>query len=175
MPCQTPHLDETTSAVPSLSPGVVLDEEWLLRNIYDPDHVRNGKIHLTAVSLDDLKGRGFSVKRLQHVTQAFVEADMAETLERPFDGKPRSFVGISRLKVYEVRDIKVDDSQVFVVIDTALPHNRGHASIYLSNIAMSKGQARLMREKLLSMLSGPVSVSQAFVIDGDSSEQNVEM
>lgn len=163
MPCQTPHLDEANSAEPSLSPGVVLDDELLLRNIYDPDHVLNGKIHLTAVSLNDLRGRGFSVNRLQHVTEAFVQAEVAKVLSRPFGGKPRSFVGISRLKVYEVRDIKVDGAQVFVVIDTALPHNRGHASIYLSDITVSEGQARLMREKLLPMLCEPVSVSQAFV------------
>ena len=51
---EPPHLDESTSASPGISPGPVQDQETLLRAIIDPDHIHQGKIRPSAVQLKDL-------------------------------------------------------------------------------------------------------------------------
>ena len=160
MPCQTPHLDETTSANPDLSPGVVAQGEWLLRSVFYPDHFRDGKVVKTAISLEDLRARGFSVNRQQHVNREVIESGIDKYLENDFQGTPRKFVGIACFTSSEVRDFKRDDSRAFVVIDTALPCNRGHASVYAANPTVSRGQLRRLRDMLLPLLRNPVSVDQ---------------
>ena len=77
MPCQTPHLDEASSAAPDISPGIVEDDESILRSVFNPDHVKDGQVQPSAISLKDLQERGFSVNRTKYVTQEFVEAQYA--------------------------------------------------------------------------------------------------
>lgn len=161
MPCQTPHLDETTSAEPDLSPGVVAQGEWLLRSVFYPDHFVGGKVVKTAISLDDLSARGFSVNRQQHVTREVIESGIDKYLENDFQGTPREFVGIACFTSSKVRDFKREDSQAFVVIDTALSCNRSHASVYAADPTLSRGQLRRLRDMLLPLLHNPVSVDQA--------------
>ena len=165
MPCQSPHLDETSSAAPDISPGVVEDDEPLLRSVFNPDHVKDGQVQTSAISLKDLQERGFSVNRLRYVTQEFVEESIDRTLARTFQGIGRESEGVACFEARAVRDIR-DGTQVFVVIDTALQDNRGHASIYLANPDVQPSQARRMREKLLPLLHGRVSVAEAFALYG---------
>ena len=73
MPCGSPHLDEAATAAPGISPGPVTDAEFLLREMLNPDHVVEGEVRPSAVSLRDLRERGFSVNRMDHVSQHFVE------------------------------------------------------------------------------------------------------
>ena len=161
MPCQTPHLDETTSAAPDLSPGVVVDGEGLLRTMFYPDHIVEGQLTNTAISLADLRERGFSVNRRQHITRGFIESDIDRFLERNLHGTPREFVGIACFKTSTVREMKSDESRAFVVIDTALPDNPGHASVYAANPTISRGRLRQLRDMLFPLLCSPVSVDQA--------------
>ena len=64
-----PHLDESTSASPALSPGPVQDQETLLRIIIEPDHISEGRIQPSAVQLRDLTQRGLSVHRREYTTK----------------------------------------------------------------------------------------------------------
>ena len=162
MPCQTPHLDEASSAAPDISPGIVEDDESILRSVFNPDHVKDGQVQPSAISLKDLQERGFSVNRTKYVTQEFVEDAIRRTLARTFHGATRESEGVACFQAREVRDIRDDDAQVFVVIDTALPDNRGHASIYLADPGMKPSQARRMRGELLPLLSDRISAAQAF-------------
>ena len=163
MPCQTPHLDETSSAAPGLSPGIVTDDEWLLRSMFVPDHFDSeGQFANSVISLRDLKTSGFSVNRLRHITQGFVESEIDKILVRTFDGKPRRLVGIACLKTSEVREIEYSGAQLFVVIDIATPDNTGHAAIYFKTTQFSDSQLRKLREALLPLLCNTVSVDQAF-------------
>ena len=166
MPCQTPHLAETSSAAPDISPGAVEDDEPLLRSVFNPDHVREGMVQPSAISLKDLQERGFSVNRLWYVTQEFVEDSIRRTLARTFQGSPRESEGVAYFTARTVRDIQDNGIQAFVVIDTALQDNRGHGSIYLADPGMKPSQARRMREKLLPLLHNRVSVAEAFAFYG---------
>ena len=139
-----------------------MDEEILLREIFNPDHVKDGEIQPSAVPLEDLQKRGFSIHRLEHVTETLVENSINEKLPKIVEGKRRTSEGVARFTARSVRDITDDDNRVFVVIDTAKPSNNGHASIYLFTIAIGQSRARKMREKLLPLLENRISLSQAF-------------
>lgn len=162
MTLQPPHLDETVSAAPDLSPGLVLDDEQLLRSLFNPDHVKDGILQVAAIPLRDLQARGFSVNRLSHVTPEFVHDGINRLLARRPGGAPRYSEGVAKFSAEAVRGILADGRQVFVVIDTALPDNVGHASIYLYDVSMPQSQARRMREQLLPLLQQRISVTEAF-------------
>ena len=164
MPCQTPHLDETVSATPDVSPGIVLNGEQLLRSLFNPDHIKDGVLQVAAVPLRDLQTRGFSVNRLSHVTPELIYDAINRLLARRPGGEPRYSEGVARFSVGIVRSIQDDGKQVFVVIDTASPDNVGHASIYLSDDAMPQSQARRMRERLLPLLQRRMSVAEVFTL-----------
>ena len=137
-------------------------EESLIREILNPDHVVDGKVQSSAIPLKDLKERGFSVHRLDHVTRKFVEDSINEKLTRASQGRERVSEGVARFTARTVREISDNGSQVFVVIDTSMKSNRGHASIYLSDIEMKNSLARSMRNKLLPLLENRISVADAF-------------
>ena len=162
MTSQSPHLDETVSAAPDLSPGLILCDEQLLRSLFNPDHIKDGTLQVASIPLRDLQARGFSVNRLSHVTPELVGDGINRLLARRPGGEPRYSEGVAKFSAGTVRSIQVDDRQVFVVIDTALPDNVGHASIYLSDVSMPQSQARRMRERLLPLLQHRMSVAEAF-------------
>ena len=164
MTCGSPHLDEQTTAAPSISPGPVQREEWLIRFLWNPDHIVNGVIQPTAISLSDLKSRGFSVNRLRHVTQELVEKELEAAVARTSNGKPRSSEGVALFTARAVRNFRENGKQAFVAIDTALPQNPGHASIYVTDTTMKNSRARRMRKKLKPLLKCGVPVWQAFAL-----------
>ncbi len=77
-----PHLDESTSASPGLSPSPVQDREALLRPIVDPDHIHQGRIQPSAVQLKDLTQRGLSVQQREHSNRQELKAVIHPMLDR---------------------------------------------------------------------------------------------
>ena len=49
-----------------------------------------------------------------------------------------------------------------MVIDTALPDNMAHASMYLASPQVSQSLAREMREQLLRLMGHRLTLEQAF-------------
>ena len=156
------HLDENVSAAPGLSPGVVEDDEILLRELFKPHHVKNGQLRPAAISAKDLISAGFSVKRMRYVTAECVKASIEERLSRPRKGEPLRNEGVAKLKTLEVRQILFDDRRAFVVIDTAEPNNKGHASIYSATPEKGEPYARELRKLLLPFLQKRMPVDEAF-------------
>ncbi len=159
---QSLHLDEEKSAAPDISPGVVQGDETLVRALINPDHIQDGKLLVRAIPLTDLRQRGFSVHRLAHVTEEIVQHSIDRILARSFQGQRRESEGVSVFRANEVRGLEVDDRQAFVVIDTALQCNHGHASIYLANAPSTEGYARKLRDLLLPFLQQRIPLSGAF-------------
>ncbi len=157
-----PHLDEQSSAAPGLSPGIVKDDEYLLRELFNPQHVENGELKLAAISLKDLRSRGFSVHRMKYVTPECVKASIEGRLSRPRKGAPWKNEGAAKLKALDVRQILCDGRQAFVVIDTAEQNNRGHASIYVAAPEKGDQYARELRQLLLPFLQKRMPVDKAF-------------
>lgn len=159
---QIPHLDENTTADPRISPGTVEHEEKLLRELLNPDHVVNGRVMSSAIPVKELRIRGFSLHRLEHVTQELVESSITFKLARTYQGQARASEGVARFTARAVRDIQDNGCQVFVVIDTATFENPGHASIFLTDEGMRESLAKKMRGKLLRLLEKRMSVAEAF-------------
>ena len=92
---QPPHLDESTSASPALSPGPVQDQEALLRIIIDPDHTMEGRIQPSAIQLRDLTQRGLSVHRRGYATRQEVERIVQAMLGRTITRGARRLEGLA--------------------------------------------------------------------------------
>lgn len=156
------HRDERESAAPGLSPGVVEGDELLLREMFNPEHVRDGKVIERAVSVDDLRIRGFSVHRMKYVDPAWIKAAIAIRLAKPRPGGTWYDEGVARLAAGRVRKLRMDGRQAFVVIDTALEDNLGHASIFAADSSIGRAYARKLRTLLLSLLQERMSVDDAY-------------
>ena len=159
------HTDESTSASPGISPSPVQDHEILLRAIIDPDHIKEGRVQPSAVPLRDLKQSGLSVQRKEHSTRQELEAIIQPMLARTTAAGPRRLESLALFTAGAVRSIRNQGQQVFVVIDTAQPGNRAHASIHLADLRTKDSLAREMRERLLKLMETRVTPRQAF--DGE--------
>lgn len=158
-----PHLDEHVSAAPGASPGVVENNEFLLRELFNPQHIDDdGQVLHTAISLKDLRHRGFSVNRIGYVSPDFMRSSVEERLSRPRRGKPWRDEGVARLETRQVRRFRTEGDQAFAVIDTALPENPGHASIYVTKPEKGEAYARELRSLLLPLLQDRMTIEQAF-------------
>ena len=156
------HLNESASASPEYSPGVVLDPEILLREMFNPQHIIEGNVVVTAVSLTELRSAGFSVHRKEYVSLKFVRDSMEKRLLRPRKGEPWQDEGVAEMLSGDVRSLRTDGERAFVVIDTALSDNRGHASIYAANPKLGDAHARKLRSLLIPLLQNRKPVEQAF-------------
>ena len=157
-----PHLDEKTSAAPDFSPGIVRDDERILRALFNPEHIRDGKPLPRAIPVSDLRQRGFSVHRISYTTADFVQAAIDRTLSRTRRGAPWSDEGVAVMHTAQIRSLQLDEQRVFVVIDTAFPDNPAHASIYAAQPDRGEAHARELRALLLPFLQRRFSVSEAF-------------
>lgn len=158
----TPYLDEGASAAPNISPGVVEDDEYLVREMIDPQHVRDGKILPRAITVTDLLCRGFSVHRMKYVLRCFIRSAIDERIGRARPGPPWTDAGVAVMKAGKVRGIRDGDEQAFKVIDTALPENSGHASIFAASPEKGKAHARKLRSLLTPRLQNRMSLDQAY-------------
>ena len=162
MPNNPPHLDEHVSAAPDISPGVVADDEFLLRELFNPQHIDDdGQVLVTAISLKDLRQRGFSVNRIKYVSPDFIKSSVKERLSRP-RREPWRYVGAAKFEARGIRQIQAQGERAFVVIDTALSENPGHASIYVGKSEKGEAYARELRNLLKPFLQHRMSIEQAF-------------
>lgn len=160
------HFDEARSAAPNISPGVVKDNESLLRELFNPQHIKNGKLLPAAIPVRDLLDRGFSVHRMQYVTKSFVHELIESRLSKPRKDGPWTNEGVARFKALEVRRLGLRDEQkAFVIIDTATDDNPGHASIYVAAPEKGEGHARELRDLMCQLLKNRVSLEDAFELE----------
>ena len=157
------HLDESKSAAPGISPGIVEDEEYLIREMFNPQHINDeGKVIKRAISVNELLADGFSVHRIKYVSKEFVEKAIQTRLSRTRK-EPWISEGVSRLKTLAIRQLFMDNNErAFVVIDTATEDNPGHASIYFATPQKGKAYAREARGFLLPLLQNRITINEAY-------------
>lgn len=131
--------------------GPVQDEECLLRIIYAPEHIKDGLVIETAISLDDLKSKGFSLDRDKYVDRALIQERISIQTQRNPDERQSS--SISRFRCGDARKV-LDQAKerAFIVIDDALVDNKAHASLYSAKEGLGKGALRKLRSLLLPLL-----------------------
>jgi len=128
-----PGCECETSSVSDHSPGVVGDEELLIRTVYSPIQINQetGIVDPAHFRNDALK-RGLSVNRRRHVS----EADLRESIESKIvrdrhEGKERGdFYRVVTARCGDVRRLALENGErLFCVYDTAFEEDRSHADI----------------------------------------------
>ena len=166
------HRDETTSAQTELSPGIVQDEELILREIIYPIHsddLQGDSIHARAITLDEFRTTGFSTHKVRHTNQEQVTSAINERLAKASPGtEARVLIGVSGLSVAEIRSIRLDShKQVFVVIDSATDAMPWHASVLFAGNEIKPSLGRQMRNRLMELLiENMLSIAEAFQYNG---------
>ncbi|MBD1995096.1 hypothetical protein H6G00_00440 [Leptolyngbya sp. FACHB-541] len=129
------------------------DNEWLLRLHFSPEHIQDGEFVPTAISLSDLKERGYSLDR-----EAFVErhliVDRAEAQSMRLPEKRKESY-LSRFECGPVRCLKHEGETAFEVKESPRHDNPAHAHI-LSAQRLGDGALRKLRNYLLPYLKPPV-------------------
>jgi hypothetical protein len=125
------------------------DDEWLLRLNFSPEHINNGKIIPAAISLKDLKERGFSVDRERLVNPS----TLAERVQSQSGKKPQDRIDpyISRFQCGAVRLIEDEGKPAFKVEASPSKDNHAHAHI-MSSQALGESGLRKLRNLLLPEL-----------------------
>lgn len=148
--------DEKVSQCPAYSPGPVMDCERLLRVLYEPEHIKEGKIIPSSISLNDLKSRGFSIDRKKYVDVESLTKRISSQKKR-FPEK-RAICFSSRIPCEDIRNLKDNETgkRECVVIDEIdkkdIPINKAHAAIY-SAYKVGKGGLRGIRSQLVEIMN----------------------
>lgn len=89
---------------------------------------------------------------------------MQARLNRPRATQWRG-AGVAVLQAKEVRGLRLDgdETQAFVIIDTARVENPGHASLYAADPNRGPAHARRLRAYLMPLLHQRVSVQEAYL------------
>lgn len=131
--------------------GAVKDEEYLLRVVYAPEHIKEGLVIEASISLDDLKSKGFSLDREMYVDNALMQQRISIQTERNPDMRQSS--SISKFRCSDAREILDQaNERAFIVIDDAIVENKAHASLYSAKEGLGKGTLRKLRSLLLPLL-----------------------
>jgi hypothetical protein len=155
-----PHRDEHTSASRWFSPGLVQSDEIVLRTVLDPDHLEpNGNLAAAAISLEDIRFRGWSVDRKRFTCLWRVRFFHSGWKKRRPNIR-RFYVLPLPVGVIRQPDPATGQQQ-FVVTDAAKWLNPAHAHVLLS-ASQGEGAARGYRTKLLQRLPPYVDVATAF-------------
>ena len=113
-----PHLDESTSASPALSPGPVQDHETLLRIIIEPDHISEGRIQLSSVQLRDLTQRVLLVHCRAYTNEQETRTAAQALAYRTTATGRRRLEGLASFTASAVNGITNLERQAFLVIHT---------------------------------------------------------
>lgn len=158
------HRDENRSAAPWFSPGLVRDDEVVVRTVLDPDHFKGNKLASVAIPLKDIQSRGWSVDRKSFTSSWYIRFSHWQWQRR------RLREGREEIKRFYVLPIPVrllrdldphTGNQEFVVTDAALCMNPAHAHVLLAR-ELGDAIARGLRTNLLQRLPPYVDVSNAF-------------
>jgi hypothetical protein len=153
-------IDDELRPQSAYSPGVVQDEEELLRIIFYPEHIVDNIVQPSAIALDDLRSGGFSVDRRQYAQQDIMQQNIANLRNRQQEARQVDY--IARLQCRSVRNIQDRNAErAFIVIDTAYEINIAHASIYSAK-PRTDAHLRRLRNQLLALLETRCNLADLF-------------
>src|SRR5437867_10783379 len=154
-------IDDELRQQSAYSPGVVKDEEELLRIIFYPEHIVDNIVQPSAIALDDLRSRGFSVDRRPYIQQDILQQNVANLRNRQQEVRQVGY--IAQLEGRAVRNIQDNNAErAFIVIDTAHEKNIAHASIYSAR-PRTDAHLRRLRNRLLVLLETRCNLDDLFL------------
>lgn len=126
-------------------------EEWLLRLNFNPEHIYNGEVVPSAVSLTDLKSRGYSVDRERLVDIELVAARARDQATNKPELRQAPF--LSKFECGSVcSEVDADGKSAFLVEASPVAEtearkaNPAHAHI---KSAIQRGEAALRKIRML--------------------------
>jgi len=158
-------------SVSEFSPGPVVNQEYIARQIFSPIHVEDDN-SIKSTAFDDVANKGLSVNRMSLVEVETIHSnglekqnrDNAKALE---SGRPekanREYLGFVQTKVETVRDYYDEDARVYSVYDSSLNSSREHADICMikqdtrsnDNVKWVKMFRRKKLQEMFSPLTTP--------------------
>ncbi|WP_060514746.1 hypothetical protein [Pseudomonas sp. NBRC 111132] len=156
--------------VPPLS-----DDESLVRAFFCPEHHDGQAFLATAVSLDDLKDRGFSVDR-PTLTPLSVLTHRVDN-QRAKNPEQREFPKYSQLFYSKLKEDRNAEGQHYFEVQPSpvlesgdMPGNPGHASIYSADKKLGNGGLRKVRTALIEHLNNVVELEHIPYIRDEAPE-----
>jgi len=126
-----PQCNCETVSVSQYSPGVVEDNEILIRQIYSPIHIDKQTGKILPLAFLDVQDKGMSVNR--KIYSSIEELNKKVQYKLRLDekrGKGKGFEGIIYATCQDVRAIKTNDNlKAFCVYDTGNRNDISHADI----------------------------------------------
>ena len=116
----------------------------------------------TAVSLTELRYKGFSVHRKNYVSYEFIKDSINQRLSKPRKGTEWKSEGVSEISTKDIRCLIEGGKRLFSVIDTAESTNSAHASIYAAEPKKGDAHARKLRFHLKKFLQNRKSLESVF-------------
>lgn len=116
--------------VVAISPGVVLDDEFVARQIFSPIHYDEDQDEIVAAAFQDVSDKGLSVNRLNYASEQDIHTSGLVKAEKDRERRPnRKYIGFVESSVGDIRSIFEDEIRIFTVYDSALPQAEHHADI----------------------------------------------
>ncbi|MEA5579125.1 hypothetical protein [Anabaena sp. UHCC 0451] len=150
-------------SVSKYSPGIIEDDEILIRQIYSPIHIDQETGKINSLAFDDAKDKGMSVNRKIYTSLEELNKKVEYKLNLDQQrGKDRSFLGFIYTTCENVRSLKTNDNlKAFCVYDTGNKHDISHADI--CQTISSRVEGSRMRLKLRRAFSEkPVTLDVLF-------------
>ncbi|RZF24628.1 hypothetical protein EVC45_37930 [Paraburkholderia sp. UYCP14C] len=137
------------------SPGVVKNEELIVRQVMHPNFFDDEKQKIKPIWFDDVTNRGFSSDRLAYTTveeviaRAKARADERNAKPENAEKPPVTVHSLGKLPVSRIREVICDDARAFGVYDTARADNISHTDV--CQLANGTQKARSIRYELYAM------------------------
>lgn len=135
----------------------VSDDEWLLRLHFSPEHVCDGMLVPSAISISDLGQRGLSIDREYLVNPEIIQKRANDQSAKLPDNRVVPY--LSRFQCESVRTIEYEGKVAFEVKASPFPTNFAHADI-LSAQPLGKGGLKKLRCLLLEQLQTLIPLDQ---------------
>jgi hypothetical protein len=150
-------------SVSQFSPGIVENNEILVRQIYSPIHIDEQPGRVNTFAFTDAQDKGMSVNRKTYSSREELNKKVQYKLKLDEEqGKVRSFQGVIYATCHDVRAIKTNDNlKAFCVYDTGNKNDISHADI--SQATSSRLDGSKMRVKLREIFSDiPITLDILF-------------
>ena len=130
-----------TNIISEFSPGLISDDEILVRVIFNEDHILENGLHPAEFST--VKTFGLSVLRKLYCDKTEFE----RLIQKVFDGK--EVKGIAIVKTKDIKNIVDKGERIFCLYDTSEQGNVSHSDIFQVNGGKSfqKEMRKRLREK----------------------------
>ncbi|OBQ37631.1 MAG: hypothetical protein AN487_09715 [Anabaena sp. CRKS33] len=118
-------------SVSQYSPGVVEDNEILIRQIYSPIHIDEETGRVNTFAFTDVQDKGMSVNRKTYSSIEELNKKVQYKLRSDEKrGKGKGFEGVIYATCHDIRAIKTNDGlKAFCVYDTGNKNDISHADI----------------------------------------------